>query len=61
LPRSLLARRVELAVVRDRARAIEQCGQAVSVAQFFGQRLTPRNTILLASADPARLRPLRAE
>jgi SAM-dependent methyltransferase len=55
LPRSLLARLVELAVVRDRATALEECGQAVTVAQLFEQRLTPRNTVLFASADADRL------
>jgi hypothetical protein len=61
LPRSLLARLVELAVVRDRATALEESGQAVAVAQLFEQRLTPRNTVLFASAEPDRLPPLRAE
>jgi len=61
LPRSLLARLIELAVVRDRACALEECGQAVAVAQLFEQQLTPRNTVLFASAHPARLPPLRAE
>ncbi len=61
LPRSLLARLIELAIVRDRATALEESGQAVSVAQLFAQRLTPRNTVLFASADPDRLPPLCAE
>lgn len=61
LPRSLLARLVELAVVRDRASALEECGQAVTVAQLFEQRLTPRNTVLFASAHPDRLPPLRVQ
>jgi hypothetical protein len=61
LPRSLLARVIELAVVRDRAAALEECGHAVVVAQLFEQRLTPRNTVLFASAHPERLPPLRAE
>jgi SAM-dependent methyltransferase len=60
LPRSLLARLVELAVVRDRAAALEECGHCVAVAQLFDQRLTPRNTVLLASAHPDRLPALRA-
>jgi hypothetical protein len=60
LPRSLLARLIELAVVRDRATALEESGQAVAVAQLFEQRLTPRNTALFASAHPERLPPLRA-
>jgi SAM-dependent methyltransferase len=61
LPRSLLARLIELAVVRDRAAALEERGQAVIVAQLFEQRVTPRNTVLFASAHPDRLPPLRSE
>ena len=61
LPRSLLARLIELAVVRDRATALEECGQAVAVAQLFEQQLTPRNTVLFASAHPDRLPPLRPD
>ncbi|MEO8177203.1 MAG: methyltransferase [Deltaproteobacteria bacterium] len=61
LPRNLLARLIELAVVRDRATALEESGQAVVVAQLFEQHLTPRNTVLFASAHPDRLPPLRAE
>jgi hypothetical protein len=61
LPRSLLARLVELAVVRDRATLLEECGQAVIVAQLFEQQLTPRNTVLFASTSPDHLPTLRAE
>jgi hypothetical protein len=61
LPRSLLARPIELAVVRDRAAAMEESGHHVAVAQLFEQRLTPRNTLLLASADPGRLPALRTD
>ncbi len=61
LPRSLLARLIELAVVRDRATALEECGHAVVVAQLFEQHLTPRNTVLFASAHPDRLPPLQPE
>jgi hypothetical protein len=60
LPRDLLARLIELAVVRDRAAALEERGHAVAVAQLFEQRVTPRNTVIFASADPRRLPPLRA-
>jgi len=60
LPRSLLARLVD-AVVRDRASAIEESGQAVVVTQLFEQHLTPRNTVLFASLQRKRLPPLRAE
>lgn len=61
LPRSLLARLIELAIVRDRAAALEEAGQAVVVAQLFEQRLTPRNTALFASSRAERLPELRAE
>ena len=60
LPRSLLARLIELAVVRDRASALEECGHTVAVAQLFEQNVTPRNTVLFASAHPERLPPVRA-
>jgi SAM-dependent methyltransferase len=59
LPRSLLARLIEIAIVRDRAAALEERGQAVTVAQLFEPRLTPRNTVLFASRHPDRLPPLR--
>lgn len=55
LPRNLLARLIELAVVRDRAALLEEHDQAVTVAQLFEQRVTPRNTVLFASAHPERL------
>ena len=58
LPRSLLARLVELAVVRDRAAALEERGQVVTVAQGFTSRVTPRNTVLFASSSWDRLRTL---
>jgi SAM-dependent methyltransferase len=61
LPRSLLARLVELSIVRDRAVVLEEHGHAVVVAQLFDQRLTPRNTVLLASAQPDRLPALREQ
>jgi hypothetical protein len=61
LPRSLLARLVELAIVRDRATALEECGQTVVLAQLFAQHLTPRNTALFASTQPDRLPPLRTD
>jgi SAM-dependent methyltransferase len=49
LPRHLLARLVELAVVFDRAAALEEAGFSVQVAQLFERRVTPRNTVLLAT------------
>jgi SAM-dependent methyltransferase len=55
LPRILLGRLVELAVVLDRAAFLEERGQSVLVAQLFEQRVTPRNTALLATAEPRNL------
>jgi hypothetical protein len=56
LPRNLLARLVEVSVVLDRAAALEERGQCVLVAELFDQRVTPRNTVLLATAEASRLR-----
>jgi SAM-dependent methyltransferase len=55
LPRNLLARLVELAVVLDRAQLLEERGLAVRVARLCERDLTPRNLALFASADPGRL------
>jgi len=55
LPRNLLARLVELAVVLDRAALLEESGQSVLVAELFEPRVTPRNTALFATAEPRRL------
>jgi SAM-dependent methyltransferase len=49
LPRNLLARLVELTVVLDRAAVLEERGHSVLVAELFERRLTPRNTVLLAT------------
>jgi len=54
LPRNLLARLVEVSVVLDRAAALEERGQCVRVGELFDQRVTPRNTVLLATAEPPR-------
>jgi hypothetical protein len=51
LPRHLLARLVELTVVFDRAARLEETGHHVEVVQLFDSRVTPRNTLLLATAD----------
>jgi SAM-dependent methyltransferase len=48
LPRHLLSRLVELAVVFDRAALLEEHGSAVQVVQLFEDAITPRNTLLLA-------------
>jgi len=55
LPRNLLARLVEVSVVLDRAAVLEERGQRVLVAELFEQRVTPRNTVLFATADASRL------
>jgi SAM-dependent methyltransferase len=48
LPRHLVSRLVELAVVFDRAALLEEHGSAVQVVQLFEDAITPRNTLLLA-------------
>lgn len=58
LPRNLLARLVELTVVLDRAAVLEERGQHVRVAELIEQRVTPRNTVLLATTDAQRLHSL---
>jgi SAM-dependent methyltransferase len=50
LPRHLLGRLVELAVVLDRAAKLEEAGLRVEVVQLFESRVTPRNSLLLARA-----------
>jgi SAM-dependent methyltransferase len=55
LPRSMLARLVEIAVVLDRAAALEESGHAVRVATLFESAVTPRNIGLFASRAVERL------
>jgi hypothetical protein len=55
LPRNMLARVVEMAVVLDRAAALAESGHHVRVATVFDRAVTPRNIGLFASRDPARL------
>lgn len=55
LPRNMLARAVEIAVVLDRAAALEERGHHVRVGTLFERAVTPRNVALLASRDPSRL------
>lgn len=55
LPRNMLARLVELAVVLDRAALLEEHGHFVRLGQFVEQRVTPRNTVLFASRHIERL------
>lgn len=55
LPRSMIARLVELAVVLDRAAALEERGLSVEVATLFDRAVTPRNIAVFASRDASRL------
>jgi hypothetical protein len=61
LPRNMLARLVELAVVLDRAALLEEQGAFVRLAQLVEDRVTPRNTLLFASRRLERLPALAAE
>ena len=61
LPRNMLARLVELAVVLDRAALLEEHGRHVRLAQFVDQQVTPRNTVLFASSRFERLPTLAAD
>lgn len=60
LPRSMLARLVEVAVVLDRAAALEESGARVQVATLCDRAVTPRNLALFASRAPERLPPAEA-
>jgi hypothetical protein len=55
LPRSLLARLVELSVALDRAALLEEHGCATRVGTLFERRITPRNLAIFASREEARL------
>ena len=55
LPRSMLARLLEVAVVLDRAAALEESGDRVQVATLFDRSVTPRNIAVFASRAPGRL------
>jgi SAM-dependent methyltransferase len=48
LPRSMLARLVEIAVVLDRAAALAESGARITVATFVQRAVTPRNIVILA-------------
>ncbi len=49
LPRALLGRLLELAVVLDRACALEEAGRTARVLPAFGLALSPRNLAVVAS------------
>ncbi len=55
LPRSMLARALEIALVLDRAAALEEAGHAVRVATAWERAASPRNVALFASRDASRL------
>lgn len=50
LPRHALARVLELAVVHDRARLLEEGGWRASVVTLFSSRTSPRNLAIVAAA-----------
>jgi hypothetical protein len=56
LPRSMLARLVEVLVCLDRAAYLEEQGQHVLVATLFERQVSPRNIGIFASSEPERLR-----
>lgn len=53
LPRSMLARLCEVAVVLDRAAALEERGHEVEVATAFDAEVTPRNLVVVGRARRA--------
>lgn len=55
LPRSMLARLVEVLVSLDRAAHLEERGLAVQVATLFERGISPRNIGIFASPERARL------
>jgi hypothetical protein len=55
LPRSLLARLIEVLVSLDRAAHLEERGLSVVVATLFERAVSPRNIGIFASRQPARL------
>lgn len=55
LPRSMLSRLTEVAVILDRAAALADLGHAPLVALLFDADTSPRNLALFASRCPARL------
>jgi SAM-dependent methyltransferase len=55
LPRALLARLCEVALVLDRAAALVEAGHAARVGVAFDVAVSPRNLLLAASLDPRRL------
>lgn len=60
LPRAMLARVVEVALVLDRAAVLREAGHEVLVATVFDDEVSPRNLGLFASRAPERLHAVRA-
>ncbi|MFT3773868.1 MAG: methyltransferase [Minicystis sp.] len=58
LPRSMLGRLVEVAVVLDRAAALQEKGSRVRVATMTARAATPRNLAIFASRAAERLPPV---
>ncbi|MGE0789616.1 MAG: methyltransferase [Sandaracinaceae bacterium] len=57
LPRTMLARVVELAVVLDRARALEERGHEACVLEAFPAFVSPRNLVVIARPPSSGPRP----
>jgi SAM-dependent methyltransferase len=55
LPRSMLARLVEVLVALDRAAHLQEKGANVLVVALFSRAVSPRNIGIFGSHDPARL------
>jgi hypothetical protein len=55
LPRSMLARLIEVLVSLDRAVHLEERGLTVAVATLFERAVSPRNIGIFASRAPLRL------
>jgi hypothetical protein len=60
LPRNLLARLVEVAVVLDRANCLVEAGLSVRIARLVPRAVTPRNIAIFASFSEADLPALLA-
>jgi SAM-dependent methyltransferase len=54
LPRAMLARALEVAVVADRAALLEDAGHAAHIVTAFGDETSPRNLTIVARAGRAR-------
>jgi hypothetical protein len=57
LPRNMLARLLEIAIVLDRGAALEESGHEVRWLAIFDRATSPRNLALFASRAPGRIPP----